>query len=120
MLPDEAAWLDSEEEEDEVGDSDEAVGGSEGEDYGTELDRSVASLGGGDGDGDGEVGVGGLLAGTGEGGGGVGGLGSQVRVPQVPGRGSVVSTPTRTSRYGTYFHHPEKRKQTIPGEFPFR
>jgi len=30
-----------------------------------------------------------------------------------------VLSPTRTSRYGTYFHHPERRKQTIPGAFPF-
>jgi hypothetical protein len=33
-------------------------------------------------------------------------------------RGSVLSTPTRLSRYGTYFHHPEKRKQSLPA-FPF-
>lgn len=103
VLPDEAAWLDSD-------DSDEVVTGSDGEDYGTELDRSVASVGD-DGDGEVGVGVGSLLAGTSE--------GSAVAT-QVQGRGSVVSTPTRTSRYGTYFHHPEKRKQTIPGEFPFR
>ncbi|KAG6811557.1 hypothetical protein H0H92_006861 [Tricholoma furcatifolium] len=28
------------------------------------------------------------------------------------------SSPSRTSRYGTYFHHPERRRQTIPGAFP--
>ncbi|KAH8827533.1 hypothetical protein DL96DRAFT_1599355, partial [Flagelloscypha sp. PMI_526] len=30
------------------------------------------------------------------------------------------STPSRTSRYGTYFHHPERRRasQMIPGAFP--
>lgn len=23
-----------------------------------------------------------------------------------------------SSRYGTYFHHPERRKQAVPGAFP--
>jgi len=27
---------------------------------------------------------------------------------------------TRQSRYGTYFHHPERRRQPIPGAFPTR
>ncbi|KAL0958878.1 hypothetical protein HGRIS_014193 [Hohenbuehelia grisea] len=27
-------------------------------------------------------------------------------------------SPTRLSRYGTYFHHPERRRQPIPGAFP--
>ncbi|KAJ7768530.1 hypothetical protein B0H16DRAFT_1716516 [Mycena metata] len=27
-------------------------------------------------------------------------------------------TPSRLSRYGTYFHHPERRRQVIPGAFP--
>lgn len=27
-------------------------------------------------------------------------------------------SPSRTSRYGTYFHHPERRRGMIPGEFP--
>ena len=26
----------------------------------------------------------------------------------------------RLSRYGTYFHHPERRRQVIPGAFPGR
>ncbi|KIY44321.1 DUF221-domain-containing protein, partial [Fistulina hepatica ATCC 64428] len=26
--------------------------------------------------------------------------------------------PARRSRYGTYFHHPERRRQSIPGSFP--
>jgi hypothetical protein len=30
------------------------------------------------------------------------------------------ASPSRTSRYGTYFHHPERRKQPIPGAFPGR
>lgn len=28
------------------------------------------------------------------------------------------ATPSRLSRYGTYFHHPERRRQPIPGAFP--
>lgn len=32
----------------------------------------------------------------------------------------VSTSPTRMSRYGTYFHHPEKRRLTIPGAFPGR
>ncbi|TRM57425.1 hypothetical protein BD626DRAFT_213405 [Schizophyllum amplum] len=28
------------------------------------------------------------------------------------------ATPSRTSRYGTYFHHPERRRLQIPGAFP--
>ncbi|KAH7869805.1 uncharacterized protein C8R40DRAFT_1163358 [Lentinula edodes] len=30
----------------------------------------------------------------------------------------IAASPSRTSRYGTYFHHPERRRQTIPGAFP--
>ncbi|KAG6837025.1 hypothetical protein H0H93_016232 [Arthromyces matolae] len=30
------------------------------------------------------------------------------------------ASPSRTSRYGTYFHHPERRRQPIPGAFPGR
>lgn len=35
----------------------------------------------------------------------------------------TVSTPltptnSRASRYGTYFHHPERRRQVVPGAFP--
>jgi len=26
----------------------------------------------------------------------------------------------RLSRYGTYFHHPERRRQTVPGAFPVK
>ncbi|KAG6879807.1 hypothetical protein C0992_011358 [Termitomyces sp. T32_za158] len=33
---------------------------------------------------------------------------------------SSPSSPSRTSRYGTYFHHPERRRQVIPGAFPGR
>ncbi|KAF5342756.1 hypothetical protein D9757_014508 [Collybiopsis confluens] len=32
--------------------------------------------------------------------------------------GPSISASPRISRYGTYFHHPEKRRQTIPGSFP--
>ncbi|KAG6885015.1 hypothetical protein C0993_006540 [Termitomyces sp. T159_Od127] len=31
---------------------------------------------------------------------------------------SPPSSPSRSSRYGTYFHHPERRRQVIPGAFP--
>jgi hypothetical protein len=31
---------------------------------------------------------------------------------------SSPTTPSRLSRYGTYFHHPERRRQVIPGAFP--
>lgn len=107
ILPDEAAWIDSD-------DSDVVEAG---EDYGTELERSVALLGPG---GEEELGLGPSLSGSPEril----VAGMSNQSQgVNQAQGRGSTVSTPTRISRYGTYFHHPEKRKQTIPGAFPFR
>ncbi|TFK37064.1 hypothetical protein BDQ12DRAFT_713700 [Crucibulum laeve] len=33
---------------------------------------------------------------------------------------SSTASPSRSSRYGTYFHHPERRRQTIPGAFPGR
>jgi hypothetical protein len=33
---------------------------------------------------------------------------------------TVPISPSRTSRYGTYFHHPERRRQPIPGAFPVR
>ncbi|KAJ8456119.1 hypothetical protein ONZ45_g18815 [Pleurotus djamor] len=34
------------------------------------------------------------------------------------GGSNLVASPTRSSRYGTYFHHPERRRQPIPGAFP--
>lgn len=37
-----------------------------------------------------------------------------------PTPGAGMSSPLRTSRYGTYFHHPERRRQHIPGAFPGR
>ena len=33
---------------------------------------------------------------------------------------TIPVSPSRTSRYGTYFHHPERRRQPIPGAFPVR
>jgi hypothetical protein len=111
ILPDEAAWLESD-------DSDVVEADSDGEDYGTELDRSVASLGA---EGDEGVGIGTMLSGSSPERSSVAGASMQGQgASQSQGRGPAVSTPTRTSRYGTYFHHPEKRKQTIPGAFPFR
>ncbi|KAA1477844.1 DUF221-domain-containing protein [Dentipellis sp. KUC8613] len=34
--------------------------------------------------------------------------------------GSEVHTTPGKTRYGTYYHHPERRRQTIPGAFPAR
>ncbi|KAJ7768747.1 hypothetical protein B0H14DRAFT_3116710 [Mycena olivaceomarginata] len=34
------------------------------------------------------------------------------------GGGGSPTTPSRLSRYGTYFHHPERRRQVVPGAFP--
>ncbi|KAJ7148636.1 hypothetical protein C8R43DRAFT_512491 [Mycena crocata] len=31
---------------------------------------------------------------------------------------TTAASPSRLSRYGTYFHHPERRRQVIPGAFP--
>ncbi|KAJ6568448.1 hypothetical protein B0H10DRAFT_2164417 [Mycena sp. CBHHK59/15] len=88
-LPDDSDWL----QEDEDVDSDE--------DYGTQnnggLENSVASL-------------------------------SDVAGPSSNTNGDETmlgapisaspTTPSRLSRYGTYFHHPERRRQAIPGAFP--
>jgi hypothetical protein len=38
----------------------------------------------------------------------------------MPSTRAVSNSPMRTSRYGTYFHRPERRKQVVPGEFPSR
>lgn len=100
MLPDGADWMEEEEE-----DSDEAA------DYGTEhgLDQSIASLlSNDDATGAGPSGTG-SGSGNGSGGGGQG-----------VGLGPVGQ---RVSRYGTYFHHPERRTRlfsapSIPGAFP--
>ncbi|KAJ7595897.1 hypothetical protein C8J56DRAFT_852889 [Mycena floridula] len=41
------------------------------------------------------------------------------RAQTEPAFGSAMSaSPSRLSRYGTYFHHPERRRQPIPGAFP--
>ncbi|KAI5886540.1 DUF221-domain-containing protein [Schizophyllum commune H4-8] len=75
---------------------------------------SVAEVGGGGGEGGGAIQLGGEdVLGGGE---------------SVVGEGSVAGdsvvgeegTPSRTSRYGTYFHHPERRRLQIPGAFPGR
>lgn len=101
MLPEGADWMDGEDEEE---DSDVA-------DYGTEhgLDQSIASLLSNDSvSGAGQSGAGGA-SGNGSGGGGQG-----------VGLGPVGQ---RVSRYGTYFHHPERRTRllsapSVPGAFP--
>ncbi|KAF8901139.1 hypothetical protein CPB84DRAFT_1708514 [Gymnopilus junonius] len=38
----------------------------------------------------------------------------------VPSNAATGQPLSRLSRYGTYFHHPERRRQTIPGAFPVR
>ena len=38
--------------------------------------------------------------------------------PILAGGSGLSASPTRLSRYGTYFHHPERRRQPIPGAFP--
>jgi len=51
---------------------------------------------------------------------------SDIAVPTTNGDETVLgspissspTTPSRLSRYGTYFHHPERRRQVIPGAFP--
>ncbi|KAG6844854.1 hypothetical protein H0H87_003097 [Tephrocybe sp. NHM501043] len=53
-----------------------------------------------------------------------GGLEQSITEASVVGDGdeplvvSPTSSPSRASRYGTYFHHPERRRQTVPGAFP--
>lgn len=37
-----------------------------------------------------------------------------------PASASPAQPLSRLSRYGTYFHHPERRRQTVPGAFPVR
>ena len=96
MLPDEAEWLENDVDSDEA-DSDDV-------DYGTELERSVTSLAG-----EGESSPLTLESRAVDGGGTVG----------QTGQGQTQASP-RISRYGTYFHHPERRRQNIPGAFPVR
>ncbi|KAF8193023.1 hypothetical protein BJ912DRAFT_1094023 [Pholiota molesta] len=49
----------------------------------------------------------------------VGGAGAQ-GVGGTGGAGGGGGPLARLSRYGTYFHHPERRRQTVPGAFPAR
>ncbi|KAF8154629.1 hypothetical protein B0H34DRAFT_752640 [Crassisporium funariophilum] len=94
MLPDDGEWLaEEEEEEEEEVDSDEV-------DYGTEggLEQSVTESMVGEREGD---------------------AGAGVASPTGGGAGAAPGS-SRTSRYGTYFHHPERRRQPIPGAFPGR
>ncbi|KAG5736119.1 hypothetical protein E4T56_gene6267 [Termitomyces sp. T112] len=53
-----------------------------------------------------------------------GGLEQSITEASVAGDDELLNaspaSPTRTSRYGTYFHHPERRRQVIPGAFPGR
>jgi len=48
---------------------------------------------------------------------------SEIDVTANPEAGNFVTSPTTQSspkktRHGTYYHHPERRRQTIPGAFP--
>ncbi|KAF9527187.1 hypothetical protein CPB83DRAFT_876524 [Crepidotus variabilis] len=99
MLPDEAGWLDEGESDEEVEEDPDT------DDYGAELERSVTES---------------MLSE------GIGG-GSRLREgdSSTPGQPAGQNQPmTRLSRYGTYFHHPERRRQqqqpqNVPGAFPF-
>ncbi|KIK03282.1 hypothetical protein K443DRAFT_676952 [Laccaria amethystina LaAM-08-1] len=90
MLPDDGGdWIEADDD-----DSDEV-------DYGTEnggLERSMTES---------------MLSSLGEEGNG----GQQLRQPTLSSS-PTASTPSRLSRYGTYFHHPERRRLQIPGAFP--
>lgn len=90
MLPDDADWLEDDADSDE-------------ENYGTEhnrgLDGPIADL------------IDGGSASA------AGGETEEVDGGVTP---TISISPSRTSRYGTYFHHPERRRQPIPGAFPMR
>ena len=89
MLPDDGDWIEADDD-----DSDE-------EDYGTEnggLERSLTES---------------MVSSPVEEGNG----GQQLRQPALSSS-PTASTPSRMSRYGTYFHHPERRRLQIPGAFP--
>ncbi|KZV64260.1 DUF221-domain-containing protein [Peniophora sp. CONT] len=107
VLPEDAdAWLGLEEEEEEVESGDEDYGDVIGVGGGAIAPASQPLLGA---DGGGQ----GYGSTNGDGGGGEGSSG--------PGVGVGVPRPRTVSRsrYGTYFHHPERRqRQTIPGAFP--
>jgi len=148
MLPDEDAWLDSEDSDIGVdsdaddGDDDREADSDE-EDFRTEVAHrnglgqtssagSVLLSGSPEGL-DMSLGTGTAQLPSGQaqsppdaGAGGVGGVPPQSPSSQTQGLGQPQrpSTPggSRVSRYGTYFHHPERRKQqqqSIPGAFPF-
>ena len=89
MLPDDGDWIEADDD-----DSDE-------EDYGIEnggLERSLTES---------------MVSSPVEEGNG----GQQLRQPALSSS-PTASTPSRMSRYGTYFHHPERRRLQIPGAFP--
>lgn len=103
MLPEDTDWMEEEEEDSDV------------MDYGTEngLEQSIASLLSNEEGASGAGQSGGTGNGAGNGSGSAGGA-------QSVGLGPVGQ---RVSRYGTYFHHPERRTRllsapSIPGAFP--
>ena len=91
MLPDDGDWLEHDMDSDE---EDYGIGNNGG------LDGSIAELSG---DG-GSVSV-------------IDGERDEDSSGVTP---TIPLSPSRTSRYGTYFHHPERRRQPIPGAFPVR
>jgi len=95
MLPDSGDWLEEDADSDEESYVAENNGG---------LDESIADL---NSNGDGGGASTNAIVGERE-------EDNGMTTPTIP------MSPTRTSRYGTYFHHPERRKQSIPGAFPVR
>lgn len=93
MLPDDGDWLETDMDSDE-------------EDYGTAgnagLDRSIAGQD------------------INDNGGSVSTIDGEREDENGGATPTIPMSPSRTSRYGTYFHHPERRRQTIPGAFPVR
>jgi calcium permeable stress-gated cation channel len=92
MLPDNEDWLENDMDSDE---EDYGIGNNSG------LDGLIADLSA-----NGDEGSASAISGEREDNGGV--------TPTIP------MSPSRISRYGTYFHHPERRRQPIPGAFPVR
>ena len=144
MLPDEDAWLDSEDSDipvdsDVDGGDDDHEADSVEEDFGTEVTHrnrlgqtsAAGSILSGSPEGlNATLGTGTTQLPLGQGQSpadvSTGGVPPQTPSSQIQGssQSQHLSTPggSRVSRYGTYFHHPERRKQqqqSIPGAFPF-
>lgn len=92
-LPDDGHWLEADEDED----SEEDYGGGAGLDA---ISRASSSGGGGP-----------PLNATTE------GADMSSSIASISESRDPPSSPSRP-RYGTYYHHPERRRQTVPGAFP--